>query len=104
MARCYPGAPEPGAPEPGEESPWDQLTAGLALGSEEFVNRIRGLADGVGEREQPTLRRLRDRSMFGAVMKVVEVVKGEEWQSFRDRYGDWGRDLALYMGRRRCLM
>lgn len=22
------------------------------------------------------------------------------WTAFRDRYGDWGRDLALYLGRK----
>jgi chromosomal replication initiation ATPase DnaA len=30
---------------------------------------------------------------------VVERVKRERWEAFRDRYGDWGRDLALWAGR-----
>ena len=27
-------------------------------------------------------------------------VKGEKWKAFCDRHGDWGRDLALWYGRR----
>ena len=30
------------------------------------------------------------------------AVKGERWAEFRDRHGDWGRDLVLYLGRKRC--
>ncbi len=26
---------------------------------------------------------------------------GRWWEEFRDRYGDWGRDAALYLGRQR---
>jgi hypothetical protein len=31
---------------------------------------------------------------------AVESGKGERWQEFPDRYGDWGRDAALWLGRR----
>jgi len=30
----------------------------------------------------------------------VERLKGERWAAFRDRRGDWGRDLALAVARR----
>jgi chromosomal replication initiation ATPase DnaA len=30
----------------------------------------------------------------------VEKVKGEKWAEFKGRYGDWGRDAALWLGRR----
>ncbi len=33
-------------------------------------------------------------------MKAVETVKQEKWSRFRDRRGDWGRDAALYLGRK----
>ena len=33
-------------------------------------------------------------------MKAVETVKQEKWKQFRDRRGDWGRDVALYLGRK----
>jgi hypothetical protein len=34
----------------------------------------------------------------------VEKVKGRKWAEFRDEYGDSGRDMALYLGRRVCGM
>lgn len=33
---------------------------------------------------------------------AVESVRGEPWEDFVNRHGDWGRDLALYVGRSRC--
>ena len=36
------------------------------------------------------------------MVTAVEAVKGEKWESFQHRYGDWGRDAALYLGRKRC--
>ena len=30
---------------------------------------------------------------------MVQELKKESWGSFRDRRGDWGRELALYLGR-----
>ncbi len=36
------------------------------------------------------------------VIAAVERVKGEKWDEFRDRHGDRGRDLVLYLGRRLC--
>lgn len=31
---------------------------------------------------------------------MVERLKGEPWQAFRDRYGDWGRDAVLWACRK----
>ena len=44
------------------------------------------------------------RREFDEVVRMVERIKSEKWDSFRDRYGDWGRDLALWAGRRYCGM
>jgi chromosomal replication initiation ATPase DnaA len=35
------------------------------------------------------------------IVKAVEMVRGGRWEEFRDTYGDWGRDAALYLGRKR---
>jgi transposase len=35
------------------------------------------------------------------IVGVVEGLKGETWEQFRDRYGDSGRDLVLWLGRTR---
>jgi len=32
----------------------------------------------------------------------VEQIWGEKWGQFRDRHGDRGRDLVLYVGRTMC--
>jgi putative transposase len=85
------------------ESPWERLAAGVVLGGPEFVEQMRRHLRG-DEREQPQLRQLKARPSWETVVAAVEKVKGERWEAFRDRYGDWGRDLALYVGRRRAGM
>ena len=85
------------------KSPWERLEAGVVLGGERFVERMRRHLQG-DEREQPQLRRLKARPSWQQVVVAVEKVKGERWEAFRDRYGDWGRDAALYVGRRRAGM
>ena len=32
----------------------------------------------------------------------MEKLKAALWNTFRDQHKDWGRDLAVYLGRRRC--
>jgi hypothetical protein len=55
--------------------------------------------------EQRGVRRLlKERPGFAAVIAAVEQVKGRRWAEFRDEYGDTGRDMALYLGRRLCGM
>lgn len=82
------------------ESPWQRLEAQLLLGGAEFVRRMKRRARG-NAREQPQLKRLRGRPDFPQIVAAVERVKGEKWASFRDRHGDWGRDVVLYLARRR---
>jgi REP element-mobilizing transposase RayT len=85
------------------ESPWERLEAGLVLGGTRFVEQVRQRLHG-NPREQPQLRRLQARPSWEQVVAAVEQVKGERWEAFRDRYGDRGRDVALYLGRRRAQM
>jgi REP element-mobilizing transposase RayT len=81
------------------ESPWERLQAGVLLGSAEFVRRWRARATG-DAREQPQFRRLQPRITFADVVRAVERLKAEPWEQFRDRYGDWGRDMVLWVARR----
>jgi putative transposase len=79
-------------------SPWEDLVGGLVLGSEEFA---RSMLAGVhcDVEEQPSGRQLRKQVNWEAIVSAVEAEKGELWDQFRDRHGDWGRDVALWLGR-----
>jgi putative transposase len=85
------------------ESPWERLEAQMLLGRASFVKRLRRLARG-NQREQPALKQLRERPDWQRAVRVVEELKGEKWERFRDRYGDWGRDVVLYLARHCCGM
>lgn len=80
-------------------SPWERLEGQLLLGGAEFVRHMRRLAKG-DMREQPQLKRLQSRRNFQEIVKAVEDDKGETWATFRDRHGDLGRDVVLYLARR----
>ena len=81
------------------ERPWDRLIGGVVLGSKAFAQRLRAKVRG-NLREQPMLRRLGRAVTWEEVVRAVESAKGEPWAQFRDRHGDWGRDAALWLGRR----
>ena len=84
-----------------KESPWEQLQGQVILGAGKFLRQMQGVLSG-NAREQPSLRRAAFRMSWENVVRAVERFKGEKWEQFRDRYGDSGRDLALYLGRKRC--
>jgi len=72
----------------------------VALGSQAFLAKVK---DWVGRvtKEQPDREQVLKRVSPTDVIKVVERVRGENWSEFSDRHGDSGRDLALYLARRR---
>jgi len=80
-----------------QESPWRRLIGQVVLGSQDFLRRLQIGLQG-DDREQPALRSMRARPGFAQVVAVVERLKGEEWGQFRNRHGDWGRDLVPYLG------
>ncbi len=53
-------------------------------------------------REQPGVRAWKRLLPFERVIETVADEKGETWERFRDRHGDTGRDVALWLGRRHC--
>jgi hypothetical protein len=75
----------------------------LALGSTAFVDRLRRGIKG-NRHEQPALRAWQRLLPFEQVVEVEVVAqeKGEHWAQFRDRHGDWGHDVALWLGRHHC--
>ena len=82
-------------------SPWEQVHAQLVLGGKQFLDKVRKAVAG-SAREQPQQRALKRRPRWEKVLQTVQELKQEKWAAFRDRHGDWGRDLALYLGRREC--
>src|SRR2546428_10463077 len=83
------------------ESPWDRLEAGVVLGGERLLKQVRRQVRSASK-EQPRKRQLEGRPGFEAAVKVVEGLKREPWGEVRDRYGAWGRDLAVHLGQRLC--
>jgi len=85
-----------------EESPWESVREQVALGGREFLRQLKKHITGENQ-EQRGARRLRtERPTFAAVVAAIEKAKGRPWAEFRDEYGDTGRNLALYLGRRLC--
>ena len=81
------------------EDIWSLVKWGVVLGAEKFAEAGRRRA--TIARETHGRRALRQETNWGEVVEAVEAVKGEAWARFVDRYGDWGRDLALWVARRR---
>jgi hypothetical protein len=46
------------------------------------------------------MKRLEPRLSWEQVVDRLERVKGEKWEEFAVRHGDWGRDAALWLARR----
>ncbi|MBI4659898.1 MAG: transposase [Verrucomicrobia bacterium] len=79
-----------------EKSPWEEVQEQMVLGSQEFLTRLLG-------RKASTRRDSKaGRPDLASVIACVEEVKAEKWEEFRERHGDEGRDLVLYLGRREC--
>jgi putative transposase len=84
------------------KSPWEELQEQSVLGGAGFLEEIRAGVRG-DEQEQRGARRLAARRPeLEAVIRSVERLRGEKWESFRDRRGDPGRELVLYLGRSVC--
>jgi REP element-mobilizing transposase RayT len=83
------------------EGAFAKLSTAVAIGSAEFIAKLRKQVlkcKGENTNERDWRRLL----PFPEVMAAVATVRGEPWESFVNRHGDWGRDLALYIGRVRC--
>ena len=70
------------------------------MGSQTFLSRVK---DWVGRvsKEQPDRAQVLKRVAPADVVRVVAQKRGVAWEEFSNRHGDWGRDLVLYLARRR---
>ncbi len=99
---CYRDYVEAAVREGLEKSPWEQLKEQAVLGGQEFVRKLRRHVLG-DEREQRAAKRLAvARPALASVIEAVDRMKREKWAAYRERYGDRGRDLVLYLGRKAC--
>jgi hypothetical protein len=79
---------------------WRRKVKGqTVLGEDAFVEEAGNWLQG-DEREQPALRVLARRPSWEQIVRVIEEAKGEAWKQFVDRRGDWGRDVAFWLGRK----
>ena len=98
--RKYRALVEEGAGE-GASSPWPAVEAQVVLGSEALLENVRGQLKG-GKREHGGKRALSRRRSFEEVIAAVASHRGEEWEAFRQRKGDPGREMAWWLARRHC--
>jgi REP element-mobilizing transposase RayT len=80
----------------------ERLRDAVAIGSADFAQRVRAWGaeaplDGVSGK-----RDLYRRAPVAEVRRVVEEAKGEPWERFAERHGDWGCALFLWGVRRVC--
>jgi hypothetical protein len=79
------------------EPPWAKLRGQLLLGSESFVQEIRGRLGRAGRanREQPAVRALRQRWTPEAIIEIVARVVGRAVRDLCDRGGGWERAILM---------
>lgn len=77
------------------ESLAERLQDKVAIGSEEFKQRIKTLIR-EGGREYTHKRESRSRCAFEKVVCAVEELKAEKWEDFQGQRGDWGKGLVLW--------
>jgi REP element-mobilizing transposase RayT len=79
----------------------EKLAGAVALGSQAFLDKLRRGVRG-NRNEQKAVRSWQRLLPFNRVLEAVAQAKGEPWERFRDRQGDSGRDMALWLGRHHC--
>ena len=87
-----------GSPDDGGLS----ISGALVLGGDAFKEWARRSLLGSHPGDTGNALRWRRLLPFERVMACMEEFKGEKWESFVNRRGDWGRDMALYNGRLQC--
>lgn len=82
-----------------EESPWTNVVGGFVLGGEELLDEIRERITG-NPKEQSGLKAIRRAADIEEIVEMVSRAKGERWEDFGGKRGDWGRAMVLMLARR----
>jgi len=80
----------------GLESPWEGVVAGVVLGDSEYARKLLS-GRTVNEEEQTAARRMRRRVGWEELVGAAEKMRGEPWDRWAERHGDWGRDGVMYV-------
>jgi hypothetical protein len=78
------------------ENPWEGLVGGVVLGDSAYARKLLSEYK-VNEEEQTPARRMRRRAGWEALVGAAEKIRGERWDRWADRYGDWARDGVMYV-------
>ncbi len=79
---------------------YEECGARVALGSQAFLAKVKGWAGKV-TKEQPARKQVLKQVTVAEVVSIVERKRGEAWAAFSNRHGDWGRELVMFLARRR---
>jgi len=72
----------------------------IAIGSREFLEQARKWVKAVSP-EHSDRCFVASRVPFDKIVTVIEQIKGESFADFRNRHGDWGLGMVLYLARQR---
>jgi REP element-mobilizing transposase RayT len=89
---------EAGAQE-GAQSPWPAVEAQSALGGDALLEQVRTQIK-EGRREIVGKRFLSRRRKFEDAVAIVERYRRQPWADFKERRGDPGREMVLWLARR----
>jgi len=79
---------------------YETLKGRLAIGSVAFIDKMKKKAGNVST-EHTGYTSVQRNVSLGKIVSVVESEKGEKWDEFRGRHGDWGLPLFFYLARKR---
>ncbi|MCL4176998.1 MAG: transposase [Verrucomicrobia bacterium] len=77
-------------------SPWEGLVAGVVLGETGYARKLLS-GRRLNQEEQTPARRLRRRVGWEELVGAAEKIRGEPWERWAERHGDWGRDGVMYV-------
>ena len=80
----------------------ERLRDAVAIGSIKFARKMREIPEKVSLRGVAGKCAMRQRFCVEEVKAAVEQLKGEPWDTFITKRGDWGRPLFLWGARRLC--
>ena len=81
-----------------DESRLEQFREVVGIGGAQFIEQIKGLANG-GTRETERRGRLSERVSFEDVVQAIEGYRGAPREEWQDLHGDWGKWMLLWVAR-----